>query len=72
MEYAVARPAAYRYYRLNVTANSGAPGLQIADIKLLSNQPIPNAPVSALIHWRANDTADREREIAGQKAEHAQ
>jgi len=35
--------------------------LQIADIKLLFNQPIPNAPVSALIHWRANDTADREQ-----------
>ena len=72
MEYALPKPAAYRYYRLNVTANSGAPGLQIADIKLLSRQPIPNAPVSALIHWRANDSADREREIAGQKAEHAQ
>ena len=61
MEYAVAKPAAYRYYRLNVTANSGAPALQIADIKMLSTKPIPNAPVSALIHWRANDSADREQ-----------
>jgi len=71
MEYAVAKPAAYRYYRLNVTANSGAPALQVADIKLLSRQPIPNAPVAALLHWRANDTADREQAIASQKADQA-
>ena len=71
MEYAVGKPAAYRYYRLNVTANSGAPGLQIADIKLLSALPIPNAPVSALIHWRANDAADREKAIESKNADEA-
>ena len=46
MEYAVAKPAAYRFYRMNITANSGANALQVADIKLLSDEPIPNAPVS--------------------------
>lgn len=71
MEYAVAKPAAYRYYRLNIAANSGAEGLQVGDIKLLTSQPIPNAPVSALIHWRANDTADREQAIASRKADEA-
>jgi len=71
MEYAVSTPSSYRYYRLNVTENNGAPALQIADIKLLSSQPIPNAPVSALIHWRANDAADREQAIASQQADEA-
>lgn len=71
MEYAVAKPAAYRYYRLNITTNSGAPALQIADIKLLSNQPMSKAPVAALIHWRANDRADREQAIAPRKADKA-
>jgi len=71
MEYALPKPAAYRYYRLNITANSGAPGLQVADIKLLSSKPIPNAPVSPLIHWRANDSTDRERAIEAKKADEA-
>jgi len=72
MEYALARPATYRYFQLNVTANNGANNvLQIADIKLLSNQSILNAPVSPLIHWRANDAADRERAIEARKADEA-
>ncbi len=29
--YPVARPAAYRYYRLNITANNGAKGLHVAE-----------------------------------------
>lgn len=35
--------------------------LEIVDIKLLSRQPIPNAPVPALIHGRSNQTANREQ-----------
>src|SRR5581483_8805729 len=57
IEYALAKPAAYRYFRLNVTANNGDNNLHIADIKLLSDAPMPNAPVSPLIHWKANDAA---------------
>ena len=68
MEYALPRPAAYRYFRFNVTANNGAETiLHIADIKLLSDQPMPNAPVSSLIHWRGNDATDRERAAARMK-----
>lgn len=68
MEYALSKPAAYRYFRLNVTANNGDNDLQIGDIKLLSDAPMSNAPISPLIHWRANGAADRERAIASQKA----
>jgi hypothetical protein len=32
--YRVARPAAYRYYRLNITANNGAKGLHVAEFGL--------------------------------------
>ena len=68
MEYALPKPASCRYFRLNVTANNGDNDLHIADIKLLSDEPMPNAPIAPLLHWRANDTADRERAIARQKA----
>jgi hypothetical protein len=68
MEYAVSRPAAYRYYRLNITADSGANAVQLADIKLLSDEPMPNSPLSPIAHWRASDTADREQAIVSQKA----
>ena len=53
---------------LNITANNGANDLHVGDIKLLSDEPMPNAPISPLIHWSANDAADRERAIARQKA----
>jgi hypothetical protein len=68
MEYALPKPAAYRYFRLNVTANNGDGDLHIGNIKFLSDAPIPNAPISPLIHWKTNDGADRERAIANQKA----
>ena len=68
MEYALAKPAAYRYFRLNITANNGDNDLQIADIKLLSDAPMPNANVPSLIHWKTNDATDRARAIARQKA----
>jgi hypothetical protein len=68
MEYALAKPAAYRYFRLNVIANSGADILQVGDLKLLSDQPKLDAPFSPLVHWRANDPADREQAAASQKA----
>ena len=68
LEYALARPAPYRYFRLNVTANNGDNDLHIGDIKLLSDAPMPNAQVPSLIHWKTNDAADRERAIASQKA----
>jgi len=32
--YKVARPSAYRYYRLNITANNGAKGLHVAEFGL--------------------------------------
>lgn len=68
MEYALAKPASYRYFRFNVTANNGDNDLHIGDIKLLSDQPMLNAPISPLMHWPANDANDRERAIARQKA----
>ncbi|MEO7934388.1 MAG: alginate lyase family protein [Chthoniobacterales bacterium] len=68
MEYALAKPIAYRYFRLNITANNGDNDLQIADIKLLSDESTSNAPISPLIHWKANDAADRDQAIAHQKA----
>ena len=67
MEYALAKSASYRYFRLNITANNGANDLHVGDIKLLSDEPMPNAPISPLMHWSANDAADRERAIARQK-----
>ena len=33
--YTVANPAAYRYYRLNITANNGAKGTHLAELALL-------------------------------------
>ncbi|OGV58233.1 MAG: hypothetical protein A2X45_13080 [Lentisphaerae bacterium GWF2_50_93] len=69
MEYTLAKPAAYRYFRLNVTANNGDNDLHIADIKLLSDSPMPNAQIPSLIHWKTNDATDRERAIAKQKAD---
>ncbi len=68
MEYALTKPAAYRYFRLNVTANNGDNDLHIGNIKLISDAPLPNAKIPSLIHWKANDAADRERAIALQKA----
>jgi len=68
MEYALASPVSYRYFRLNVTANNGGNDLHIADLKLLSDNPIPNASMPSLVHWKTNDATDRDRAIAGQKA----
>ncbi|MEO8617440.1 MAG: discoidin domain-containing protein, partial [Luteolibacter sp.] len=68
MEYALARPAGYRYFRLNITANNGDKDLHIADLKLLSDTPLPNAPGSSLLHWKANDATDRARASARQNA----
>ncbi len=68
MEYALARPAAYRYFRLNITVNNGDNDLHVGDIKLLSDKPMPDAPISPLMHWSANGAADRERAVARQKA----
>ncbi len=69
VEYTLPRPAAYRYFRLHVTQNNGAETiLHIADIKLLSDQPRPNAPMPSLLHWKTNDTTDRNRAIAMQQA----
>jgi len=67
MEYAVSKPAAYRYYRLSITRDSTVPAVQIGNIELLSDEPIPNASISPIIHWRASDSADREQAIASQK-----
>jgi hypothetical protein len=35
--FAVARPAAYRYYRLNITANNGAKGTHVAELGLFTD-----------------------------------
>ena len=67
MEYAVSKPAAYRYYRLSITRDSTAPAVQIGNIELLSDEPVPNSSISPIIHWRASDSADREQAIASQK-----
>jgi hypothetical protein len=68
MEYPLANPAAYQYYRLNITDNSGADAVQVADVKLLSDQPMPNAPIPSRVHWKANDAAARERAVARENA----
>ena len=34
--YDLKHPAAYRYYRLNITANHGAPGTQLSEVRLLT------------------------------------
>ncbi len=67
MEYTLARPAAYRFFRLNITANHGDNDLQLAELKLISDSPGFNATVPARIHWRTNDATDRERVLAHQK-----
>lgn len=36
--FAVARPDAYRYYRLNITANNGAKGTHVAELGLYTDQ----------------------------------
>lgn len=49
--YAVATPGAYRYYRLNVTANNGdTSGLQLSELALLTDQgiTIPNGTYRVL------------------------
>jgi len=63
MEYALAKPAAYRYFRLNVTANNGDNMLQIADVKLISDTPMKNSATPSRRHWKTNDEADREYTI---------
>ena len=63
MEYALAKPAAYRYFRLNVTANNGDNILHIADVKLLSDTPMKNAATPSRRHWKTNGEADREYTI---------
>ncbi len=63
VEYSLPKPAAYRYFRLNVTANNGDNDLHIADLKLLAAAPLPNAPVPSLRHWKTNDVTDRDRAV---------
>ena len=42
--YTVASPAAYAYYRLNITSNNGEPNTQLAELELLAGVPAPAAP----------------------------
>ena len=35
--FTIAKPAAYRYYRLNITANNGAKGLHVAEFGLFAD-----------------------------------
>lgn len=72
MEYALARPAAYRFFRLHITANHGDNDLQLAELKLLADAPMPNATVPARIQWKTNDATDRDRALARLKAIEAQ
>jgi RHS repeat-associated protein len=46
----VASPGSYRYYRLNVTANNGDPGVtQLADLQLVAASPTPvSVPASSV------------------------
>ncbi|SEO32234.1 GH92 family glycosyl hydrolase [Actinacidiphila rubida] len=45
--YQVTDPGAYRYYRLNVTANNGSDGTQLADL-ILSDGSAPPPPVAGM------------------------
>lgn len=42
-QYTVTTPTAYQYYRLNVTANGGAPIVQLAELEL-ANPEVPTPP----------------------------
>lgn len=57
----VARPTAYRYYRLNITANNGAKGTHVSELGFFTDQgrTAPNG---------ANDAIDRKSTITGQKS----
>ena len=47
-EYAVDNHTAYRFYRLNITANAGDPAIQLAEW-LLSTAPIPPSDMTAVV-----------------------
>ncbi|MFC8734238.1 GH92 family glycosyl hydrolase [Luteimicrobium sp. NPDC057192] len=49
--YSITTPAAYAYYRLDITANSGEPLLQLADFDLLDGSEAPSdpAPIKAQV-----------------------
>lgn len=68
MGYSVSKPGAYRYYRLNFTADNGAHSIQIGDIALLSDEVPPNSKISPLPHWGTNDDADREQAFKSKNA----
>lgn len=68
MGYSVTKPGAYRYYRLDVTADNGAHSIQIGDIALLADEALPDAKIPPLRHWGTNDNADRERAFASKEA----
>ncbi|TVT54956.1 glycoside hydrolase family 92 protein [Amycolatopsis rhizosphaerae] len=41
LNFRLAAPATYRYYRMNITANSGAPLLQFSELLLANDEPAP-------------------------------
>ncbi|HWO58671.1 MAG TPA: ThuA domain-containing protein, partial [Umezawaea sp.] len=44
--FTIADPKSFQHYRLNVTANSGEPLLQLADLRLVSGDPPPTPDVN--------------------------
>jgi hypothetical protein len=72
VEYVLTKPASYRYFRLNVTANNGDKDLHLADVKLLSGERQPKTSAQSRLHWRTNSPADRDRAVAKQKAAESQ
>ena len=63
--YTVASPAAYRYYRLNITANNGAKGTHVSELGFFTDQgrTTPNG---------ANGAADLNSTVTGQKTAESQ
>jgi hypothetical protein len=64
--YAISNTTAYRYYRLNITANSGASDLQIDDLDLIGEwvplaptkiYPVPADSGKAWLSWAPSATA---------------
>jgi predicted alpha-1,2-mannosidase len=58
-EFTVARPQAFAYYRLNVTANGGAPIVQLAELELADPAvPTPVPADGAFVGWMRDRYAD--------------
>ncbi|WP_377267189.1 ThuA domain-containing protein [Peterkaempfera sp. SMS 1(5)a] len=57
-QFTVANSQAYQYYRLNITANSGEPLIQLAELRLFSADPTP--PAESKVQQAVVDVTDRQ------------